>query len=244
MRVGLISDIHGNLLALDAVLAELDRAGVDRIVCLGDVESGPQANEALARVREVGCPVIMGNWDDISIHGLPEPTDELEEKLYAIAAWWSEHLTDESRAFINTFVPTLEVALDDKATMLCFHGSPSSFDHWIAATTPDEEVKGMLGDADHAVFAGGHTHLQMLRRYSSKLIVNPGSVGLPFRIWKHGEVQIGRWAEYGIVSVEDGRIAFDLRRTDFDVEAHLQIARESGMPYADWWVGSWASDSG
>jgi putative phosphoesterase len=240
MRVGLISDIHGNLLALDAVLAELEREHVDRLVCLGDVESGPQANEALTRVRELGCPVVMGNWDDMSIHGVPEPTDELEEKLFATAAWWSEKLTDESRAFINTFMPTVEVSLDGE-TMLCFHGSPQSFDHWISATTPDAEVKEMLGELNHPIFAGGHTHLQMLRRYSSKLIVNPGSVGLPFRIYRPGKIEIGRWAEYGIVSAEDGRIAFDLRRTEFDVDAHLQIARESGMPYADWWMGSWAT---
>ena len=240
MRVGLISDIHGNLLALDAVLEELDRAGVDRLVCLGDVESGPQANEAVARVRELGCPVVMGNWDAMAIDGIPDATDELEERLYATAAWWADQLTDESRAFIETFVPTLEVPLDGETTMLCFHGSPQSFDDWILATTPDEEVRQMLGDVEEPVLAGGHTHLQMLRRYSSKLIVNPGSVGLPFRLWKPGEVQIGRWAEYGIVTAENGRIAFDLRRTDFDVEAHLRIARESGMPYADWWVGSWA----
>jgi putative phosphoesterase len=244
MRVGLISDIHGNLLALDAVLGELDRAGVDQIVCLGDVESGPQPNETLARVRELDCPVVLGNWDNVSLHGAPEPETELEERLYATAEWWAGQLSDESRAFIETFARTLEVALDGETTMLCFHGSPKSYDDWIAATTPDEEVEEMLGEPEQRVLAGGHTHLQMLRRYSSKLIVNPGSVGLPFRLWRPGRVQIGRWAEYAIVSAENGRLAFDFRRTDFDVDAHLQIARESGMPYADWWIASWQGEDG
>ena len=64
MRVGLISDIHGNRLALDAVVSELEREGVDRIVCLGDVAVGPQPAEALEGIRELGCPVVMGNWDE------------------------------------------------------------------------------------------------------------------------------------------------------------------------------------
>src|SRR5438105_11830899 len=221
MRVGLISDIHGNLLALDAVLAELERAAVDRIICLGDVAAGPQANEALARIRDLGFPVVMGNWDALSVDGMPEPSGPVEERLYATAAWWADRLSDDAREFIKSFVPTIEVALDSETRMLCFHGSPTSFDHWIDATTSDEEVTQMLGAAAAPLLAGGHTHLQMVRRYADSVIVNPGSVGLPFRVWSPEEVQIGRWAEYGILSAERGRLAFELRRTLFDVDDYL-----------------------
>ena len=74
MRVGFISDIHGNLFALDAVLADLERQEVDRVICLGDICFGPLAHECLERVRALDCPVILGNWDSWSIDGFP-PAD-------------------------------------------------------------------------------------------------------------------------------------------------------------------------
>jgi predicted phosphodiesterase len=89
------------------------------------------------------------------------------------------------------------------------------------------------------VLVGGHTHLQMLRRYSHSLFVNPGSVGMPFELWSKEAVQIAPRAEYAILSVEDDGFAIDLRRTEYDVEAHLRTGLESGMPHADWWAASW-----
>jgi predicted phosphodiesterase len=239
MRLGLISDIHGNLHALEAVLAELEQEELDRLVCLGDVVAGPRANEALARIRELGCPVIMGNWDAWSVDGMPKPTTPVEEKLYAIGAYWAERLEDDDRAFVRTFVPRIELDLDDDRRMLCFHGSPNSFDDWIVATTPDEEVAAMLVGFQAPVLVGGHTHLQMVRRYEESLFVNPGSVGLPFARWSPEDVRIAPRAEYAVVSANDGRLAVDLRRTSYDVEAHLRGGLESSMPFADWWAASW-----
>ena len=239
MRVGLISDIHGNLLALEAVLAELEHERLDRIVCLGDVVAGPRTNETVARVRKLGCPVIMGNWDAWSIDGMPRPTLPVEEKLYAIGAYWADRLSDEARDFIRSFAPTLEVELETDRTLLCFHGSPNSFDHWIVATTPDAEVAAMLDGFAAPVMAGGHTHLQMLRRYSDMLVVNPGSVGMPFELWSEEDVRIAPRAEYAVLSTSDGRLAVDLRRTSYDVEAHLRDGMVSGMPYPEWWAASW-----
>ena len=239
MRLGLISDIHGNLLALEAVLAELEREDLDRLVCLGDVVAGPRANEALARVRTLGCPVIMGNWDAWSVDGMPEPTTPVEEKLYAIGAYWAQRLSDDDREFIRGFAPTLDVDLGAGARLLCFHGSPNSYDDWIVATTPDEEVARMLNGFDAPIFAGGHTHLQMVRRYADALFVNPGSVGMPFARWSPEDVEVAPRAEYAVLTATDGGLAVDLRRTRYDVEAHLSGGLESGMPYADWWAASW-----
>src|SRR4051795_12090220 len=120
MRVGFISDIHGNLLALDAVLADLSRQEVDRVVCLGDICFGPQAPECLERVRELGCPVILGNWDSWSIDGFPPADDPVGMMLYEIGAWWAEQLHDQHREFVRTFSPTLELAIPDGRKILCF----------------------------------------------------------------------------------------------------------------------------
>jgi predicted phosphodiesterase len=82
----------------------------------------------------------------------------------------------------------------------------------------------------------------MVRRIEGSVIVNPGSVGLPFRPWWPNVVRIAPWAEYGLVSVEDGKVSIDLHRTTFDVKALLELASESGMPHAGWWAESWTGE--
>lgn len=242
MRIGFISDIHGNRLALDSVLAELKQAEVDRVICLGDVAVGPQPAEALARVRDLGCQIVMGNWDAAFVHGMPEPTDEVSLKLVEIGAWWAELLSPDDKAYITTFQPTLEVQVDAETRLLCFHGSPTSYDDWIFATTPDSEIARMFGGQTAEVMAGGHTHLQMVRRYEKSLLVNPGSVGLSFSEWWPKRVRIAPWAEYAILTAEEGRLGVELRRTTFDVQAFLRMSLRSGMPHAEWWVDSWSDE--
>jgi putative phosphoesterase len=242
MRVGLISDIHGNRLALDAVLSELEQEGIDQLVCLGDVAVGPQPAEALARIRELGCPVVMGNWDAAFLGDMPVPRDEVGRKLVEIGEWWSNFLSPADREFMQSFVPTLDLELDGTRAV-CFHGSPHSYDDWIFATTPDAELKAMLDGFEQPVLIGGHTHLQMIRRFEEAVIVNPGSVGLPFREWWPRPVLISPWAEYGVLSWEHGRLSLDLRRTSFDVDAFLELSLESGMPHAQWWADCWARES-
>ena len=84
MRIGLISDIHGNLIALESVLSELKREQVDSMICLGDVAAlGPQPHEVIERLRKLNCPVVMGNTDDWYLQPLPEGDDELRE----LAGW-------------------------------------------------------------------------------------------------------------------------------------------------------------
>lgn len=240
MRVGFISDIHGNLPALEAVLADLEQRGCDRLICLGDICFGPQAAACLARVRELGCPVIMGNWDCWSIDGFPPADDPVGIMLHEIGEWWARELGDEERAFVRTFQPTLELDLGGDRRMLCFHGSPGSFSDWIFATTPDDELEQMLDGVEAEVLVGGHTHLQMLRRFGRSVVVNPGSVGQPFRQWWPREIRVGRWAEYGIVDVGGDSLDVALHRVQFDFGALLGVLEASAMPHRRWWIDSYA----
>jgi predicted phosphodiesterase len=242
-RIGLISDIHGNLPALDAVLAELDREEPDEIICLGDVAAGPQPREALGRVKELGCPVVMGNWDAWFLKRSAPPQDEIGLMLHEINSFWADQLVDDDRAVLREYVPRLELPLDEGERALCFHGSPRSFDDFIFATTPDDDLAGMLGDAPGPLLIGGHTHLQLVRRFERTLFVNPGSVGLPFSDWWPDRVLIAPRAEYGILTHVDGQLGVELRRTTYDVGAFLRLALESGMPHARWWVDCWTDES-
>ena len=242
VRVALISDIHGNLPALEAVLGDLERQSLDRVICLGDVCFGPQSHECLELVRALGCPVILGNWDSWSIDGFPPADDPVGIMLYEIGAWWAKLLTEDDRAFVRTFAPTLEVPLENGSQMLCFHGSPRSFSDWILATTPDEEIQDMFAGIDASVLAGGHTHLQMLRRFGRSVILNPGSVGQPFSQWWPQEIRVAHWAEYGVIDTSSERVAFELRRVPFDVDALLELLAGSGMPHSRWWIDSWNAE--
>ncbi len=240
MRVAIISDIHGNIVALDAALADIESERVNQVVCLGDVaEFGPHPREVLARLRALGCPVIMGNTDERLID--PARPGRLRDKRDDdIERWAIAQLDHADRMFIATFKPTVDVALGDGMMLLCCHGSPRSNTEIIRATTPDTELVPMLGDTAAVVVAGGHTHQQMLRRVYDKVIVNSGSVGLPFerRLSSNKKVVPSR-AEYAIISSDNGRLNIELRRVPVDMSVLRATTLASDMPHARWWIKYW-----
>ena len=234
MRVAVMSDVHGNCVAFDAALADLRQRPADRIVCLGDmIQGGPQPKEVLARLRELACPVVIGNADAWL---LTNETAEGEpaEHMRAIREWSLAQLSADDRAFIEAFQRTVELPLGADRTLLCFHGSPHSYDDVILHDTPEEEFQRLLGPFAPAVLAGGHTHTQMLRRLGDTFFFNPGSVGVVVDQRQPRErMRVDPWAEYAILSTEDGRTGLEFRRVPFDVEALLRIARASGMPHVE-----------
>ncbi len=241
MRVGLIADVHGNLLALDAVLRELEREQVDEIICLGDVAVGPEPAKTLERVRELGCRVVMGNWDAYFLEGFPRLGSELWRRLVEIGEWWAGQLSPEHLRFMRGFEPTIDLATDHGASLLAFHGSPHSYEDSLLPTTPDDELDRMLDGAGAAhLLVAGHTHFQMVRRHGEALLVNPGSVGLPF-LRPADVMSIAPWAEYAIITVGTEALSVEVRRTTFDVERLLAVISSSGMPHAEWWADLWAT---
>jgi hypothetical protein len=158
-----------------------------------------------------------------------------------IDRWCDAHLSPRDVAFLRTFQPTITVPLAPDATLLCFHGSPRSNTEIIVATTPDSELDAMLAGTTAAVLAGGHTHEQMLRRHKGAIIMNPGSVGLPFERTVAGGARNPPWAEYALVEWQDGALTVMLRRVPYDVTPLIGAARRGGMPHAEWWVQGWLS---
>jgi putative phosphoesterase len=241
MKIAIISDIHGNRTALDAVLADLTAEAPDQIICLGDVVvTGPQPRAALARVRELGCPVVMGNADEWILAPTPfDIEDESDQILYDIESWGANRLSKEDKAFISSFQATNAVELGHGRSLLCFHGSPGSNTGLIEAATPDDELAEKLDGYEAAVFAGGHTHTPLLRRFRDSLILNPGSVGLPFVTRAGGERRNPAWAEYALLAEENGRFAITLRRVPYRLEALRAAVTESEMPHAAAYLADW-----
>ena len=245
MRIAIISDIHGNMVALETVLDALEAEHVDQIVCLGDVAVfGPRPREVIARLRSLNCPVVMGNMDAWLLHPRPhEVRDENSRRIMEVELWSARQLSPADLDYLRTFRPTVEIALGDDATLLCFHGSPQSNTDVIVSTTPEEELERMLSDFNATVMAGGHTHTQMLRRHSDLTFINPGSVGLSFERARHtDQARNSPWAEYGLVSWENGSLNVELRRVPFDVDVMIRAARDSGLPHLEWWVENWSRE--
>lgn len=245
MRVALISDIHGNFVALETVLAEIERAGVDRVLCLGDVAAtGPQPHAVLVRLQALGCPVVMGNADAWLLNPQRSDTeDEATRQIEEVDLWCAAQLTTSDLAYVRTFQPTVEVVLDRDAKLLCFHGSPRSNTDIIEATTPEDALERMFAGYRALVMAGGHTHVQMLRRYRKGFILNPGSVGLSFERKRFCEdVYNPPWGEYALVSWENARLSVELKRVPVDIGAVTGAMLESGMPHAELWAKDWRKE--
>jgi putative phosphoesterase len=243
-KIGLIADIHGNLVALDAVLAALAAERIDQIVCLGDVAVlGPEPDGVIARLREIDCPCVVGNTDAWLLAdpagGGPASTSSVGAEL---TRWCADRVAGADRAYLRTFQPKIGISLDNGLRLLCCHGSPRSYDEVIMATTPTAELEEMLAGHHASIVAGGHTHVQLLRRLGQGWVINPGSVGLPGASPGVPDLPVNRsvsWAEYAVVSVDGQQLRFDFRRLPIDVERVLAVGRASGMPHFDWWAGLW-----
>src|SRR5260370_9626873 len=182
MRVALISDIHGNCVALEAVVAGSEGGGVGEVVCRGDVDAtGPQPHAVIERLRATGCPVVMGNADVWLLNPqVSETEDEATRQIEEIDLWCAAQLSENDLAYIRAFQSTVGVSLDHSTKLLCFHGSPRSNTEVIEATTSEDVLAEMFSGYYALVMAGGHTHVQMLRRYGEAFVLDPGRIGAPF----------------------------------------------------------------
>ena len=247
MKLAIVSDIHGNAVALEAVVEDFKQVAPDQVVCLGDaIQSGPQPAECVAILREKGWPTIMGNADAWLISGVWTSTSAAEEArrqdLELVRQWSFDQLSEADRAFIASFVPTLTIDLTPDAEVLCFHGSPFDFDEILAPLSPDEDYQKMLDTYEQRVFTGGHTHVQFIRHFGRRFFFNPGSVGAAIsqRQDGSGKQRSNPWAEYAVLDISKRGMSLDFRRVPFDAEKLFSIYRSSGRPLAEAAIESFA----
>jgi putative phosphoesterase len=202
MRIAALYDIHGNLPALEAVLAEVERAQPDAIVVGGDVAPGPFVGECIERLRAFGPRWVMGNGDREVVEGRQEHG----------AGWVAERLSAAQRDVLAAFEPVVRIG-----DVLFCHGSPRSDTEMITRITPDERLAPMLDAVAEPVVVCGHTHQQFDRYVAGKRVVNAGSVGLPYE---------GDAAAFWLM-LADGEP--ELRRTSYDVAAAVEAMRASGL---------------
>jgi putative phosphoesterase len=212
VRVAAISDIHGNLPALEAVLAEIEREDVDEIVVAGDSVSGPWPAEVFDLLDAAGARIVHGNADR---------AEEVAAHSSELASWNAERLGPSRAAAVLAWPLTLELTVDGLGAVLVCHATPSSDTPIYTRITPDDELASLLGPVEADVLVCGHTHMQYDRRLSTGLrLVNPGSVGMPYE---------GRTGAYWAVLGPD----VQLRRTEYDAEACVAAIQVLGAPLDD-----------
>ncbi len=243
MRIALISDIHGNAIALKAVLAEIEQRAVDRIVCLGDVATiGPQPRETLDILQSLEAAFVLGNHDAALLDPSLSHDYNIAPILDTSLGWCEGQLTAADREFLGTFQPTLDVPLNGAHSLLCFHGSPKSNTDILIATTPPEELDHYFEGYAFQVMAGGHTHVQMLRQHYGIWFVNPGSVGNAFCYTPIGgsEPVLLPWAEYALLTVDARGLSVDLRRVHYDLESFKTVVHLCELPIKDWLLAQYS----
>ena len=180
-RLALLGDIHANLAALRAVLADIARAGIERGVITGDiVMRGEDPEECVAEVRRLGWPCVMGNTDrKVFRRSDPDPEHPKADRPGS-RAWTVNRLSDDSIRFLGE-LPMVALIPLKGATVAVMHGSPDDPNGTIDGTTPKRHLVRIAEEVGASCIVTGHTHEPMVREAGGVLVVNPGSVGEALR---------------------------------------------------------------
>jgi putative phosphoesterase len=220
MRVAALYDIHGNLPALEAVLAEIEEIRPDVILVGGDMALGPFPRETLERLSSLGEGVrfIRGNADRVlveEVHEMTGPSPWPERQ-----AWTRAQLTDGQRRLLASLSHAATLDVDGLGEVLFCHGSPRSDEEIITRATSPERLSEILSGVEQQVVVCGHTHVQFDRMIAAVRLVNAGSIGMPYE-----DDPGAYWALLG-PDVE-------LRRTEYDLDRAAAAIRASNFPGAD-----------
>jgi len=222
MRIAVLCDIHGNLPALQAVLAEVEKAGVDLVVFGGDVAAGPMPVETIEALTAYSWPArfVRGNADRLmveSFDGVPKSGEGLD-------SWPASMLNRTHRDFLSSFEPAVEIAVDGLGVVVCCHAGLDSDElPIITPATPDDVIAEALAAAHGRLVVAGHTHMQFDRRVAGGRMVNAGSVGKPY-----ADQPGAYWALLGP--------ELEFRRTAYDFAAAAEAVRRTAIPQREEWA--------
>jgi putative phosphoesterase len=226
LRVAALADIHGNIQALNAVLEEVEREQVDRIVVCGDVATGPFPSDTIERLMELGDQAyfIRGNADRelISAYDNRLPFNTAEENPARFFSSWSvQQINQSQRNFLASFEERVVLEVLGLGKVLFCHGSPYSDEEIITMLTPEARLEKILAGVNEKVVVCGHTHHQFDRTVAGYRVINAGSIGMPYER-KPGAY----WALLGP--------EVRLQRTAYDFERAVEQALSTGYPDASY----------
>jgi putative phosphoesterase len=221
-RVAALYDIHGNLPALEAVLDEVDRLGVQRIVVGGDIFPGPMSLETLARLREQKTPTkfIYGNCEAAVLAAREgKNPGRMPEQVKEIMRWTAKQLSSDQEKILRSWPKTLTIEVAGLGEVLFCHGTPRDENEVFTRLSPESAVTHAFAGVKASVVVCGHTHMQFDRTIGNMRVVNAGSVGMPF----------GRPGADWLLLGPD----LELRHTDYDLSRAAERVRSSNYPQAE-----------
>lgn len=227
MKIAIFSDIHGNALALGAVLKDIISRGADLVFCGGDlVGYGAHPNEAIDLIRKCRIPTVMGNYDEWvgfnkTDYGYNFTDPRMAELCRISLEWTKKKIGFENRSFLRGLLERLQFTAYGKK-ILIVHGSPRKIDEHLYADCPEESVLRLFEDENVDIIICGHTHIPYTRVVNSKCLINAGSVGKP----KDGDPR----AAYTLIKLTESSLETEVIRVKYDVEAMARAIETSGLP--------------
>ena len=222
-RVAVLADVHGNAVALAAVLAELEREQPDAVVHCGDLTWGPLPAETVELLEGHGVLFVRGNADR-AVTELADRLQDPEAEATPRERWMVEHHDPSLRALLAGFPATVELEVDGLGDVLFTHGSPRSDEELVTVETPESRLAEAIAGTSAEIIATAHTHVRYERPVLGRTLFNPGSVGMPYE----GEPG-AYWALLGAGRAAGGP-AIEHRRTAYDLDEAERRYRESGDP--------------
>ncbi|MDT3698427.1 MAG: metallophosphoesterase family protein [Thermincola sp.] len=226
MKIAVISDIHANIGALEAVLEDIKGQSVDQVYCTGDlVGYAPYPNEVIELIKNSQIAAVMGNYDDaIGNMRLICGCDYQDDKAQALGAasitWTKEHTSEENKEFLRSLPAQIRFTVD-KQRVLLVHGSPARLNEYIHEDTDLLEAVDHIVKGDTDILICGHTHKPYHRAICNKHIINAGSVGKP----KHGSPE----ATYVILKFGP-ELEVEIRKVNYDYEAAAKAIEAAALP--------------
>ncbi len=224
VTIALLSDIHGNLPALEAVVADIRAAAPDAVYVLGDLVNGcPWSAEVVDLLRSLGWPTLQGNHDDAVLQlDTPRMEPRYADKQRYAALWWTRgHVAEETLTFLAGLPLELTLDLPVAPRLRLIHGLPGSFFAGFRPDSPADWVMRKLACVQEDFVVGGHTHVPMAQHFGRWFVVNSGSVGVPY----DGDVR----ASYALMRGSPAGWRAELRRVTYDLAAADTGFRQSGL---------------
>jgi putative phosphoesterase len=238
MKVAIISDIHGNTLALEKVLKDIQAENVEHTICLGDsFINGPNPVETLRTLREHNIESVRGNTEDFITDAYrsqckSEKFQNLNEGIRESVEWCSGLFTIEDIEYLESLPLTIHTELDHEYQLLSYHGTPNSNTGLLRETSDDSLFLEIVEANRQNIYAGGHTHVAYMKKFMGSTFLNPGSVGLPIARRNNNKTwQMYMGTEYIIIeTTKQGNIHFQIRRIAIERDGMLQMVLGSDMP--------------
>ncbi|MCP3030062.1 metallophosphatase family protein [Halobacillus sp. A1] len=228
MRLAFISDIHGNARALESVLNDIEKRKIDQLFVLGDISyRGLDPERSVEMVRQLKANVIKGNADEWIVRGVQEgeAAEDAIEGMNEEKEWSSSNMSQDSVQYLKDLPEEINEEYEG-VNIHAFHATPKDLFEVVKPTETDEDMTERLMANEVAdIYIYGHIHTPYIRHIGGKIVINTGSVGLPF----DGLAQ----PSYAIVDIEDGGVQTSIVRTNYDLEELVEDINSSDYPNKD-----------